>query len=276
MASTACLKRKQPCGQGAIMGPASGSYGPPGGDRRKRRKDKFTWVKHTLTPYFDGHLWRKYGQKIIKDSPFPRLYFRCSYRDDKNCMASKQVQQENCSDPPLFMVTYEHEHTCGAVPLPASDVDDFVDDDEPPAASDGWLLRFGSSGGSRCRDAWMQHERPQHHLQPVPPSPFLMMNFDSYSSSCQLRDRNPVFLADIPPAAAASWPSPSSFSIVDDASAPPPSSTDDEGGMFSAWGWDSSRYCLDDHLEFRDNSSCSLFSWEVDGCSLGHALMGSI
>ena len=32
-------------------------------------KDEHTWIKHTLTPYFDGHLWRKYGQKVIKDAP---------------------------------------------------------------------------------------------------------------------------------------------------------------------------------------------------------------
>jgi hypothetical protein len=36
------------------------------------RKDRPSWVKHTFTPHFDGHLWRKYGQKNIKDSAFPR------------------------------------------------------------------------------------------------------------------------------------------------------------------------------------------------------------
>ena len=36
------------------------------------RKDRSSWVKLTYTPYFDGHLWRKYGQKKIKDAEYPR------------------------------------------------------------------------------------------------------------------------------------------------------------------------------------------------------------
>ena len=36
------------------------------------RRDRPSWVKITYTPYFDGHLWRKYGQKKIKDAEYPR------------------------------------------------------------------------------------------------------------------------------------------------------------------------------------------------------------
>ncbi|KAL6652633.1 hypothetical protein ACP70R_011558 [Stipagrostis hirtigluma subsp. patula] len=266
-----CLKRKQPS-HGAVMVSASMSYGPPSGvsglyppepsprARRRRRRDKLTWVEHTLTPYFDGHLWRKYGQKLIKDSPFPRLYFRCSYREDKNCMAAKQVQQENFDDPPLFMVTYEHEHTCDAVPV----VDAVIVEAEPPAPSDGLVLKFSSCSGSHHGDVRMQQE-----WLPMPPSPFFMMNSDS--SNGRLHDQQPAFTSDIPPLA------PSSF-FVDGLVAPP--STDDEGGMLSTWEWDLFRYCMDDHLHVGDhpqfpvNSPGNLFSWEVDGCSVAHALTG--
>ncbi|CAN6568228.1 unnamed protein product [Malus baccata var. baccata] len=51
--------------------------------------------------------WRKYGQKPIKGSPYPRGYYRCS--SSKGCMARKQVER-NRSDPNMFIVTYTGEH----------------------------------------------------------------------------------------------------------------------------------------------------------------------
>ncbi|KAL6845882.1 hypothetical protein ACP4OV_024457 [Aristida adscensionis] len=95
-----CLKRKQPSDEGAVNEFASGSYyGPAGGVsglyppeplqryRRKRRKDKLSKVEHTFTPYLDGHSWRKYGEKSIKDSPFNRLKDRqLKLRSSSYCM----------------------------------------------------------------------------------------------------------------------------------------------------------------------------------------------
>ncbi|KAL6845885.1 hypothetical protein ACP4OV_024460 [Aristida adscensionis] len=294
--ATPHLKRKLPNGQGAIMGP-SGSYSPPRGvfgltlpeppprDCRKRsRNDMPLWVKHTLTPYFDGHLWRKYGQKDIKDSLFPRLYYRCSYFEERKCPALKKVQQSNFDDPPLFAVIYEHEHTCGAVPVPAPDVDDMVAEAERPAGSDGMVvLRFGSSsssssssgGGGGYGDAHtrMQQEWRQQYSQPQPPLPrsmFLMTSFDS--SSGHLHEQQPAaFPFDLPPAVA-SWLS--SFPVTETSPAPP--AVDDEGGMFSTWEWDSFRHSVDDQLQFGDHAqlpghnSGSFVSWETNECSLAH------
>lgn len=45
-----------------------------------------------------------------------RSYYRCSYREDKGCQATKQVQQQCGSDPPLFLVTQKGEHTCNTAP----------------------------------------------------------------------------------------------------------------------------------------------------------------
>ncbi|CAK9324136.1 unnamed protein product [Citrullus colocynthis] len=55
----------------------------------------------------DSWGWRKYGQKPIKGSPYPRSYYRCS--SSKGCSARKQVER-SLSDPDIFVVTYTAEH----------------------------------------------------------------------------------------------------------------------------------------------------------------------
>ncbi|PAN17898.1 hypothetical protein PAHAL_3G164000 [Panicum hallii] len=56
--------------------------------------------------------WRKYGQKPIKGSPYPRGYYKCSSL--KACMARKLVERSPAK-PGVLVVTYIAEH-CHAVP----------------------------------------------------------------------------------------------------------------------------------------------------------------
>lgn len=56
----------------------------------------------------DVWAWRKYGQKPIKGSPYPRSYYRCS--SSKGCSARKLVERSS-SDPEIFIVTYTAEHS---------------------------------------------------------------------------------------------------------------------------------------------------------------------
>lgn len=51
--------------------------------------------------------WRKYGQKPIKGSPYPRSYYRCS--SCKGCPARKQVERSH-RDPTMLEITYTAEH----------------------------------------------------------------------------------------------------------------------------------------------------------------------
>ncbi|BAT80105.1 hypothetical protein LR48_Vigan04g008000 [Vigna angularis] len=64
----------------------------------------------------DEYSWRKYGQKPIKGSPFPRGYYKCS--TVKGCPARKHVERAQ-DDPKMLIVTYEGEHR-HALPLPAA------------------------------------------------------------------------------------------------------------------------------------------------------------
>ncbi|KAJ1284398.1 hypothetical protein BS78_03G200900 [Paspalum vaginatum] len=60
----------------------------------------------------DPWAWRKYGQKPIKGSPYPRGYYKCSSM--KGCMARKLVERSPAK-PGVLVVTYMAEH-CHPVP----------------------------------------------------------------------------------------------------------------------------------------------------------------
>ncbi|KAL2937446.1 putative WRKY transcription factor 69 [Bienertia sinuspersici] len=65
-------------------------------------------------PPSDSWAWRKYGQKPIKGSPYPRGYYRCS--SSKGCPARKQVERSRV-DPTMLIITYACEHNH---PLPTT------------------------------------------------------------------------------------------------------------------------------------------------------------
>ncbi|XP_051143570.1 WRKY transcription factor 55 [Andrographis paniculata] len=62
-------------------------------------------------PPDDGHTWRKYGQKEILGSIYPRSYYRCTHQKFYGCPAKKLVQRLD-QDPRTFKVTYRGSHTC--------------------------------------------------------------------------------------------------------------------------------------------------------------------
>ncbi|GAV57609.1 WRKY domain-containing protein [Cephalotus follicularis] len=63
--------------------------------------------KGESAPPSDSWAWRKYGQKPIKGSPYPRGYYRCS--SSKGCPARKQVERSRV-DPTMLVITYSCDH----------------------------------------------------------------------------------------------------------------------------------------------------------------------
>lgn len=90
-----------------VFGAAPASTSPA--QRTKKRKNLVKKVFHVPAEGLSNDMWawRKYGQKPIKGSPYPRGYYRCS--SSKGCLARKQVER-NRSDPTMFIVTYTAEH----------------------------------------------------------------------------------------------------------------------------------------------------------------------
>lgn len=97
----------------------------------KKRKASLKWTDQVRVstenmlegPREDGYSWRKYGQKDILGTTYPRSYYRCTYKNSQNCAATKQVQRSD-EDPTVFDVTYKGKHSCSqgsqAVPPPTS------------------------------------------------------------------------------------------------------------------------------------------------------------
>ncbi|WOK95674.1 putative WRKY transcription factor 71 [Canna indica] len=77
------------------------------GEKRQREPCFAFMTKSEVDHLEDGYRWRKYGQKAVKNSPFPRSYYRCT---SQKCPVKKRVER-SCQDPAMVITTYEGKHT---------------------------------------------------------------------------------------------------------------------------------------------------------------------
>lgn len=87
---------------------AAGSEGKVAKKGKKRiRQQRFAFMTKSEVDHLeDGYRWRKYGQKAVKNSPFPRSYYRCT---NSKCMVKKRVERSS-DDPTVVITTYEGQH----------------------------------------------------------------------------------------------------------------------------------------------------------------------
>ncbi|CAL9040931.1 WRKY transcription factor 71-like [Musa acuminata AAA Group] len=74
----------------------------------RQRGPRFAFMTKSEVDHLeDGYRWRKYGQKAVKNSPYPRSYYRCTAQ---KCNVKKRVER-SCQDPTTVITTYEGQHT---------------------------------------------------------------------------------------------------------------------------------------------------------------------
>ncbi|XP_028753211.1 WRKY transcription factor 71-like [Neltuma alba] len=81
---------------------------------KKEKEPRFAFMtKSEVDQLEDGYRWRKYGQKAVKNSPYPRSYYRCT---TQKCTVKKRVER-SFEDPTTVITTYEGQHNH---PVPTS------------------------------------------------------------------------------------------------------------------------------------------------------------
>ncbi|KAL6610703.1 hypothetical protein ACP70R_040672 [Stipagrostis hirtigluma subsp. patula] len=133
---------------------------PSGRSLRDKRSKKSQLKKVVFeVPVADGGVstdlwaWRKYGQKPIKGSPYPRGYYKCSSL--KACMARKLVERSP-EKPGVLVVTYIAEH-CHAVPTMLGSLAGTTTR-QMPASPDGHLQPSHSQSHGTSEEASGKHE----------------------------------------------------------------------------------------------------------------------
>ncbi|KAJ0256257.1 WRKY transcription factor 57 [Hirschfeldia incana] len=83
--------------------------------QKRIRQQRFAFMtKSDVDNLEDGYRWRKYGQKAVKNSSFPRSYYRCT---NSRCTVKKRVERSS-EDPSIVITTYEGQHCHQTVGFP--------------------------------------------------------------------------------------------------------------------------------------------------------------
>ncbi|KAE8720029.1 putative WRKY transcription factor 28 [Hibiscus syriacus] len=103
-------KNKQPKESDDDGGKESSKKGSKAAKKKEERKQKeprFAFMTKSEVDHLeDGYRWRKYGQKAVKNSPYPRSYYRCT---TQKCTVKKRVER-SYQDPSTVITTYEGQH----------------------------------------------------------------------------------------------------------------------------------------------------------------------
>ncbi|KAK4767405.1 hypothetical protein SAY86_015155 [Trapa natans] len=134
-------------------------------NQKKQRQPRFAFLTKSKVDHLDdGYRWRKYGQKAVKNSTYPRSYYRCT---TAGCGVKKRIER-SLEDPSFVVTTYEGQHThlisamsrgrLGLSPEYATHGTGAVDFGQPPITSPS-LIHSRSN-------LYAQQHQYLHHLHP--------------------------------------------------------------------------------------------------------------
>ncbi|XP_065850572.1 probable WRKY transcription factor 43 [Euphorbia lathyris] len=89
-----------------IPGPSSSSLQAEAMEKKEGKERVSFKTKTDIEILDDGYKWRKYGKKMVKNSPNPRNYYRCSA---EGCPVKKRVERDR-EDEQYVITTYEGVH----------------------------------------------------------------------------------------------------------------------------------------------------------------------
>ncbi|KAE8679588.1 putative WRKY transcription factor 71 [Hibiscus syriacus] len=142
-------------------------------NQKREREPRFAFMTKSEVDHLeDGYRWRKYGQKAVKNSSFPRSYYRCT---TPSCNVKKRVER-SFTDPSIVITTYEGKHIHPIPIMPRSSL---------PA---GVHLSSGISAAGASSFGMEIQRTPSHYQQPFV-NTLSAFNFGQNGSSF-----NPSFL----------------------------------------------------------------------------------
>ncbi|KAI3687648.1 hypothetical protein L1987_81348 [Smallanthus sonchifolius] len=145
---------------------------------KRQREPRFAFMtKSDIDHLDDGYRWRKYGQKAVKHSPYPRSYHRCT---SVACGVKKRVERSS-DDPSIVITTYEGTHTHPYPMTPRGTIGISTE----TSCYGGFSCGGGGGGGSS-----FLFTQPYYQLQPQLQQPYNFHNQTTPSSSLSFSTPN--------------------------------------------------------------------------------------